>query len=149
MLVEWGTGLLTSPNIAGLGMAFLITYHHTKRYSAYRMTSPEVNSCLYIRQEATLPLPSQGITPRPFEGTHVSYAGWSRYTSLRTSQSSPVLAILSTSALRKQNRHKHSRLLRNRHIVTNFATVTVRTLGATLKISLGVVLTTGVEGEIP
>ena len=95
-----------SLNIAGLGMAFLITYHRTKRYSAYRMTSPEVNSCLYIRQEATLLLPSQGITPRPFEGTHVSYAGWSRSTSLRTSQASPVLAILSTSALRKRTRQQ-------------------------------------------
>lgn len=91
-----------SLNIARLGMAFLTTYHLTQRYAAYRMTSAEVNPCWYIRQGAVLLLPPQGITPRPLEGTHVSYAGWSRTTSLRTSQPLAVLAILSTSALRKR-----------------------------------------------
>src|SRR6266478_10218594 len=48
-----------SLNIARLGLAFLITYHQTKRYVFYRMTSSEVNSCSYSGQEATLLLPSQ------------------------------------------------------------------------------------------
>lgn len=90
-----------SLNIARLGMAFLVTYHQTKRYVSYRMTSSEVNSCSYIGQEATLLLPSQGITPRPSQGKHVYYAGWSYATSLRTSRPRNLLAVLSTSQLRK------------------------------------------------
>ena len=91
-----------SLNIARLGIAFLRTYHQTQRYVAYRMTSAEVNSCLYIRQEAQLLLPVQGITPRPMEGKYLYYAGWSKTTALRTSQPRSILALLSTSALRKQ-----------------------------------------------
>ncbi|WP_244422029.1 transposase [Ktedonobacter racemifer] len=90
-----------SLNIARLGMAFLLTYQQTRRYESYRVTSSEVNSCLYSGQEATLLLPSQGITPRPPEGKQVSYAGWSYTIALRTSQPREVLAILSTSQLRK------------------------------------------------
>jgi putative transposase len=90
-----------SLNIARLGMTFLVTYHQTKRYVSYRMTSSEVNSCSYIGQEATLLLPSQGITPRPSQGKHVYYAGWSFATSLRTSRPRNLLAVLSTSQLRK------------------------------------------------
>nr|WP_244422583.1 transposase [Ktedonobacter racemifer] len=90
-----------SLNIARLGMAFLLTYQQTRRYESYRVTSLEVNSCLYSGQEATLLLPSQGITPRPREGKHVYYAGWSYTIALRTSQPREVLAILSTSHLRK------------------------------------------------
>jgi len=90
-----------SLNIAGLGMAFLITYHETKRYLSYRMTSSEVKPALYIRAGATLLLPSQGIKPRPYEGKHLYYAGWSYSTSLRTSRPKNILAVLSTSQLRK------------------------------------------------
>ncbi len=74
-----------SLNIARLGMAFLTTYHETSRYQAYRMTDASVKPALYSRAGATLLLPSQGITPRPHEGKHVCYAGWSYATSLRTS----------------------------------------------------------------
>lgn len=90
-----------SLNIACLGMAFLITYHETKRYMSYRMTSLEVKPALYTRAGATLLLPSQGITPRPHEGKHLYYAGWSYSTSLRTSRPKSLLAVLSTSQLRK------------------------------------------------
>jgi len=90
-----------SVNIACLGMAFLIAYHETKRYLSYRMTSSEVKPALYIRAGATLLLPSQGITPRPPEGKHISYAGWSYSTSLRTSRPKSLLAVLSTSKLRE------------------------------------------------
>jgi putative transposase len=90
-----------SLNIAALGMAFLLTYHDTKRYQAYRMTDASVKPALYTRAGATLLLPSQGITPRPFEGKYVCYAGWSYSTSLRTSQPKSLLAVLSTSRLRK------------------------------------------------
>jgi putative transposase len=90
-----------SLNIARLGLAFLITYHETKRYQAYRMTDPSVKPALYIRAGATLLLPSQGIKPRPFEGKHIFYAGWSSSTSLRTSHPKNLVAVLSTSQLRK------------------------------------------------
>jgi len=90
-----------SLNIARLGLAFLITYHETKRYQAYRMTDSSVKPALYIRAGATLLLPSQGIKPRPFEGKHIFYAGWSSSTSLRTSHPKNLLAVLSTSQLRK------------------------------------------------
>ena len=88
-------------NIARLGLAFLVTYHDTKRYQAYRMTSSEVKPALYTRAGATLLLPSQGITPRPQEGKHIYYAGWSYSVALRTSQSTSLLRVLSTSKLRK------------------------------------------------
>jgi putative transposase len=91
-----------SLNIARLGMAFLSTYHDTKRYESYRMTSSEVKPASYTGVGATLLLPSQGITPRPLEGTHICYAGWSYSTSLRTSQPKRLLAVLSTSQLRKR-----------------------------------------------
>jgi putative transposase len=90
-----------SLNIARLGMAFLITYHETQRYVAYRMTSSEVKPALYTSAGATLLLPSQGFTARPPEGKHIYYAGWSYSTSLRTSRPKNLLAILSTSQLRK------------------------------------------------
>src|SRR5258708_3818226 len=90
-----------SLNIAALGMAFLITYHDTKGYQTYRMTESSVKPALYIRAGATLLLPSQGITPRPHEGKHIYYAGWSYSTALRTSRPKSLLAMLSTSPLRK------------------------------------------------
>jgi len=91
-----------SLNIARLGLAFLLTYHDTKRYQAYRMTDSSVKPTLYIRAGATLLLPSQGITPRPKEGKYVCYAGWSFSISLRTSQKNYLLSLLSTSQLRKR-----------------------------------------------
>ena len=118
--VEWGAWLCCSSpscgwngsrdyaaslNIAALGMAFLTTYQQTKRYASYRLTSKEVNSCSYSRQEATLLLPSQGITPRPKEGKHVSYAGWSFSVSLRTAHPHHTLALLSTAQLRQRVVH--------------------------------------------
>jgi len=82
-------------------MAFLITYHETKRYVAYRMADSSVKPALYTSAGAMLLLPSQGITPRPHEGKHMYYAGWSYSTSLRTSRPKNLLAVLSTSQLRK------------------------------------------------
>ncbi len=90
-----------SINIARLGMAFLITYHETQRYVAYRMADSSVKPALYSSAGAMLLLPSQGITPRPHEGKHIYYAGWSYSTSLRTSRPQNLLAVLSTSQLRK------------------------------------------------
>ncbi len=114
-VVDWGAWLCcaacgwngsrdyaASLNIARLGMAFLGTYQRTKRYTWYRVTSKEVNSCVYSRQEARLLLPVQGITPRPLEGRRIHYAGWSYSTSLRTSHPQSILAFLSASALRKR-----------------------------------------------
>jgi transposase len=93
-----------SLNIARLGLAYLITYHETKRYQAYRMSESKdlLKPVSYNGAGATLLLPSQGIKPRPFEGKHIFYAGWSSSTSLRTSQSTFLLATLSTSQLRKR-----------------------------------------------
>jgi putative transposase len=90
-----------SVNIARLGMAFLMTYHQTQRYVSYRMASPEVKPALYTSAGATLLLPSQGFTARPSQGKHIYYAGWSYATSLRTSRPKSLLAVLSTSQLRK------------------------------------------------
>ncbi|HEY3992939.1 MAG TPA: zinc ribbon domain-containing protein [Ktedonobacteraceae bacterium] len=90
-----------SVNIARLGMAFLITYHQTQRYQTYRMTDSSVKPALYISAGATLLLPSQGFTARPPEGKHIYYAGWSYSASLRTSRPRNLLAVLSTSQLRK------------------------------------------------
>jgi len=115
--IEWGAWLCCSNpacrwngardyaaslNIARLGMAFLLTYHETKRYQAYRMTDSSVKPASYTGAGATLLLPSQGITPRLLEGKYVFYAGWSYSTSLRTSQPKRLLAVLSTSKLRKR-----------------------------------------------
>jgi putative transposase len=93
-----------SLNIARLGLAFLITYHDTKRYEAYRMSESKdlLKPVSYTGTGATLLLPSQGITPRPSEGKHVYYAGWSNSIALRTSQSKSILATVSTSQLRKR-----------------------------------------------
>ncbi len=91
-----------SLNIARLGLAFLTTYQRTQRYVAYRMTSAEVNPCSYSGRGATWLLPSQGVTPRPIEGTTIYYAGWSFSIALRTSQPRPVLALLSTATVRKR-----------------------------------------------
>ena len=91
-----------SLNIARLGVAFLLTYHQTQRYQAYRMTDSSVKPASYSGAGATLLLPSQGITPRPTEGKHVCYAGWSYAISLRTSQKNHLLSLLSTSRLRKR-----------------------------------------------
>jgi putative transposase len=91
-----------SLNIARLGLAFLITYHDTKRYQAYRMTDASVKPASYSGAGATLLLPSQGITPRPYEGKYICYAGWSYSIALRTSQPPSLLAVLSTSRLRKR-----------------------------------------------
>ena len=82
-------------------MAFLITYHETQRYVAYRMADSSVKPALYSSAGATLLLPSQGFTARPHEGKHIYYAGWSYATSLRTSRPKNLLAVLSTSQLRK------------------------------------------------
>jgi putative transposase len=90
-----------SLNIAALGMAFLRTYCQTKRYAWYRMTSLEVNTCSYMGQVALLLLPVQRVTPRPVEGKHVYYAGWSHSIRLCTSQPKSILSLLSTSRLRK------------------------------------------------
>lgn len=90
-----------SLNIARLGMAFLLTYHHTRRYVAYRMADSSVKPALYSSAGATLLLPSQGFTARPSEGKSVSYAGWSFASALRTSRPKSLLAVLSTSQFRK------------------------------------------------
>jgi putative transposase len=82
-------------------MAFIITYQETKRYVSYRMADSSVKPALYSSAGATLLLPSQGMAPRPSQGKHVYYAGWSHSTSLRTSRPRNLLAVLSTSQLRK------------------------------------------------
>ena len=91
-----------SLNIARLGLAYLVTYHDTKRYQAYRMTDASVKPASYTGAGATLLLPSQGITPRPHEGKYIYYAGWSFSISLRTSQKNSLLSLLSTAQLRKR-----------------------------------------------
>jgi putative transposase len=67
-----------SLNIARLGLAFLITYHVTRRYQVYRMSgsSDSLKPVSYTGAGATLLLPSQGLTTRPQEGKCVYYAGW-------------------------------------------------------------------------
>jgi putative transposase len=91
-----------SLNIAALGMAFLITFCETQQYCGFRMTSSEVKPCLYIGQGAGMLLLPQGITPRPKEGKHIYYAGWSLTLRLSTSQTKHTLSVLSTSQLRKR-----------------------------------------------
>jgi len=93
-----------SLNIARLGMAFLITYHQTKRYIVYRMSESKdsLKPVSYTGAGAILPLRSQGLTARPLSGKCVYYSGWFGSIALRTSQPKNVLAILSTSHLRKR-----------------------------------------------
>jgi putative transposase len=92
-----------SLNIAWLGLAFLTTYHQTKRYVSYCMTDevPSVKPSFYTREGATLLLPSQRFTPRPSEGKHIYYAGWSFSIALRTSRPKTMMAVLSASRFRK------------------------------------------------
>lgn len=91
-----------SLNIAALGMAFLIHYCETEEYSGFRMTSPEVKPCSYSGQGGAPLLRLQGITPRPKEGKHVYYAGWSYTLRLCTSQRNPTLSWLCTAQFRKR-----------------------------------------------
>jgi putative transposase len=92
-----------SLNIARLGMAYLVTYHQTKRYHPYRMSESfdSLKPASYTGAGAALLLRPQGITPRPFEGKRVYYAGWSYSIALRTSHPKRFLAILSSSRFRK------------------------------------------------
>ena len=62
------------------------------------MTAVKVKPALLYKAGATLLLPSQGITPRPLEGKHVCYAGWSFSLALRTSRPKGVAAVLRTLA---------------------------------------------------
>lgn len=99
-----------SLNIARLGMAMLETYHTTKRYQAYRLTSSEVKPASYRGTGSTLLLPSSGLPVRPREGKYVYYGGWSLTASLRTSQPIAVLGSISTAVCRKF-------LLRKTHLI--------------------------------
>ena len=56
----------------------------------------------YTGAGATLLLPSQGLTTRPTPGKCVFYSGWMASIALRTSQPKNILALLSTSQLRKR-----------------------------------------------
>ena len=93
-----------SLNIARLGLAYLVTYHETRRYQEYRMTASKkvVKPVSYTGAGATLLLPSQGLTTRPLQGKCVYYAGWMASIALRTSQPKQTLALLSTSQVRKR-----------------------------------------------
>ena len=93
-----------SLNIARLGMAYLVTYHQTKRYHPYRMSESKdaLKPASYTGAGAALLLRPQGITPRPFECKRVYYAGWSSSIALRTSHPKGFLAILSSSRFRKR-----------------------------------------------
>jgi putative transposase len=91
-----------SLNIAALGMAFLMTFCETGKYVGFRMTEHSVKPCSYTGQGAMLLSPSQGMKPRPSEGKHVYYAGWSRSLRLCTSQLKTTLSVLSTAQLRKR-----------------------------------------------
>jgi hypothetical protein len=91
-----------SLNIARLGLVSFITARQTKSSQTSTMTSVKVKPALYSRAGATLLLPSQGITPRPIEGKHVYYSGWSCSLSLRTSRPRGLVAVLSTAHLRKR-----------------------------------------------
>lgn len=92
-----------SLNIAWLGLAFLTTFHQTKQYVSYCMTdgTSSVKPALYSRTGATLLLQSQRFTPRPSQGKHIYYAGWSLSIALRTSRPKTMMAVLSTSRFRK------------------------------------------------
>jgi putative transposase len=91
-----------SLNIAALGMAFLVHFCETSAYRGFRMTSKEVKPFSYSGQGAAPLLRPQGITPRPKEGKHVYYAGWSYTLRLCMSQSNPTLSWLCTSQYRKR-----------------------------------------------
>jgi putative transposase len=93
-----------SLNIARLGMAYLVTYHQTKRYHPYRMSESKdsLKPASYMGEGAALLLQPQGITPRPSEGKRVYYAGWSSSIAVRTSHPKRFLAILSSSRFRKR-----------------------------------------------
>jgi hypothetical protein len=91
-----------SLNIARPGLALFLTPHRSKPCRSYTMTSEEVKPALYTRAGATLLLPSQGITPRPLEGKHVSYAGWPYSLRVCTSRPTGLVALLSTARLRKR-----------------------------------------------
>jgi len=93
-----------SLNIARLGMAYLVTYHQTKRYHPYRMSESKdsLKPASYMGAGAALLLQPQGITPRPSEGKRVYYAGWSSSIAVRTSHPKRFLAILSSSRFRKR-----------------------------------------------
>ena len=96
-----------SLNIARLGLALFLTARRRTPSQSSTMTSLKVKPALYSRAGATLLLPSQGITPRPREGTHVCYAGWSCSLALRTSRPTRVVAVLSTAHLRKRVLEQH------------------------------------------
>jgi hypothetical protein len=91
-----------SLNIARLGVALFLTARQRTPSQNATLTSVKVKPALYSRAGATLLLPSQGITPRPPEGKHVCYAGWSSSLALRTSRPRGVVAVLSTAHLRKR-----------------------------------------------
>jgi hypothetical protein len=91
-----------SLNIARLGLAVFLPVHRSAPSQTFTMTSEEIKPALYSSAGATLLLPSQGITPRPVEGKHVYYAGWSCSLALRTSRPKKVVAVLSTAHLRKR-----------------------------------------------
>ena|SRR5258708_6335155 len=91
-----------SLNIAALGSAFLVHYCETEEYSGFRMTSAEVKPCSYSGRGGAPLLRLQGITPRPKEGKHVYYAGWSYTLRLCTSQRHPTLSWLCTAQFRKR-----------------------------------------------
>ena len=64
-------------NIARLGLTLFLTAHRRPPSPNARLSSLKVKPALLYKAGATLLLPSQGITPRPTEGKHVCYAGWS------------------------------------------------------------------------
>ena len=96
-----------SLNIARLGLALFLTARRRTPSQSSTLTALKVKPALYSRAGATLLLPSQGITPRPREGKHVCYAGWSFSLALRTSRPTRVVAVLSTAHLRKRVLEQH------------------------------------------
>ena len=91
-----------SLNIARLGLALFFSARRSTSSQTSTMTALKVKPALYTRAGATLLLPSQGITPRPLEGRHVCYAGWSFSLALRTTRPTGLVAVLSTAHLRKR-----------------------------------------------
>ena len=92
-----------SLNIARLGLLHLLSYQHMKRYQVYRLSESKdsLKSVSYTGADAPLLLPAQGLTTRLTSGKCVYYSGWSKSIALRTSQPKNILAVLSTSQLRK------------------------------------------------
>ena len=84
-------------------MAFLLTYHATSRYEAYRMSGSKdsLKPTSYPGAGVALLVQPQGITCLNAD-KRVYYAGWSHSIALRTSQPTNILVILSTSQLRKR-----------------------------------------------